>query len=195
MASLLDKTTFRIRIIRESALILVVIFATYLINIQLRVQIEQTDAAIVSENNLYGLREYHQETFDLLEQRLVAMKAITERIDKALPATEDIGDFLTILSTYGAKNGVVVNVSVGTAAISTIQKDGVALQTIAIAIDVNGEANALRQYINAIEHLPYFFAISGIDERRDPAKPGFRHLVIAGTLWTKPTQTLTQMQQ
>lgn len=195
MASLLDTKTFRLRILRELAIILAVILSTYIIDIQLRSRIEQIDNTIISQNSIYGLEQYHKETFDLLNQHLRNIHEIRDEINRALPPTEDIREFLKILDTYAQKHGVAMNLSVGTAVVSPIRQDDVSLQTIAIDISVGGEVNAIRAYIGELEHLPYFFTINTIDEKRDPAKPAFRQTVISGTLWTRPEQTLTQRQQ
>jgi hypothetical protein len=195
MASLLDKKTFRFRIIRESIIILVVILSTYVIDQQLRAQITQVNGTIVAENDLYGLHLIHKETYDILNEQLRAIRSIHAQINQALPPTEDIRDFLNILDTYAKKHGVITSINVGTAVVSDIKDGDVALQTIAMSIDINGEVNAVRGYIAELEHLPYFFTITNIDEKRDLAQAAFRHTVIAGTLWTKPQQALTQRQQ
>ncbi|HXK37680.1 MAG TPA: hypothetical protein VJ579_01275 [Candidatus Paceibacterota bacterium] len=195
MSSLLDKKTFRFRIIRESTLILVIILCTYIVSNQLRDRIGQINGTIISENNLYGLTQFRKETFDILGEHLRSMKELREQITRALPPTEDIREFLKILETYALKHGVAATIGVGAATITNIKTDNISLQAITIHIDVTGELSAVRAYIREIEHLPYFFTITNIDEKRDLNQPAFRHTIIAGTLWTKPEQTLTQRQQ
>jgi Tfp pilus assembly protein PilO len=195
MASLLDKKTFRFRIIRESLLIFVIILSTYFLGAQLRGRIEQINGTIIAENNLYGLTQFHKETFDLLNEHLRSIRELRDQIIRALPPTEDIREFLKILDTYALKHGVLTSVGVGAATVTNIKVNDVTLQAITINIDLTGELTAVRAYITEIEHLPYFFTITNINEKRDPTKPAFRHTIITGTLWTKPEQTLTQRQQ
>lgn len=195
MASLLDKKTFRFRIARESMLIFVVILSTYFLSMQLRAHIESINQTIIEENNLYSLRDIHKNTFNLLNEHLRAIRELHLQINNALPPTEDISEFLKTLDTYATKHGVLITTSVGSAAVSDLKLGKIALQTITITIGLNGESGAVRSYISEIEHLPYFFALTSIDERRDTAKPTIQHTVLSGTLWTKPEQTLTQRQQ
>ena len=195
MSSPLDKKTFRFRIARESIFIFVAILGTYFLIGQLRAHIEQVNSAIVAENNLYGLRELHRDSYALLDARLTAIRNLEDQINHALPPTEDIRDFLALLETYANKHGVKFSSSVGSVSVSSIKEDTVALQTITIAIDLSGELGAVRGYIADLEHLPYFFTITSINEHQDSTNPSFKHTVISGTLWTKPQQTLTQMQQ
>lgn len=195
MSALLEKKTFRFRIIRESVIISAVILGTYFLSMQLRTVIGQINATIITQNNIYGLHELHKETFDLLNEHLRSIKSLRTQIDLAYPPTEDISEFLKIIDTYATKHGVVANTVLGSATVSTIKQDDIALQTIAITIDITGEVTAIRSYIDELEHLPYFFGISSIDDKRDPQRPAFRRTMLSGTLWTKPEQTLTQRQQ
>lgn len=195
MAALLEKKTFRFRIIRELTIIFVVILGTYFSSMQLRSSIDQINTTIITQNNIYGLRELHKTTFDLLNEHLRSMKALRSQIELALPPTEDISEFLKIIDTYALKHGVSANTAVGSAVVTSIKQDSIALQTITITIDVTGEVTAIRSYIDDIEHLPYFFSINSVDDKRDPQRPAFRRTLLSGTLWTKPEQTLTQRQQ
>lgn len=195
MASLLDKKTFRFRIIRESGLIALIILGTFFATAQIKKHIEQVNGAIIAENSLYGMRQFQKDSFDALNEHLRSIQMLRDQITRALPPTEDIREFQKILDTFAQKRGVLATVAVGGVTPSTIKLGNITLQTITISIDITGETNAIRGYISEVEHLPYFFTITNFDEKRDPTKPASRHTILTGTLWTKPEQTLTQREQ
>lgn len=194
MATLLNKKTFYIRIIREAGITLMLVLLSYFVIAALRDQIMQVNTTIYTTQETRALRDFYETTYTQMHAQMNDITDAKRSISAALPATEDIREFLDMLNTLGTKHAVAIQVGVGSAQPDAIAYESIALRTIVFTIDARGQIQNIRKFVTDIEKLPYFFTIMSIEERSLGTASSERALTIRSKLWTKPEQVLTRMQ-
>ena len=143
--------------------------------------------ALISQINKTSLSIQEKRALkSTLEQRITSIAKMRDdlnkigeenynKIDNALPTTDNVSDFITIFDNLAARYSLKQNSSLGSLAPANIAShDGSQIYTMDYNISMSANIDSLINYIKGFEKLPFLPAIHGIDITSQSSAQGWR---------------------
>lgn len=150
-------------------------------------QISKISNSIQQKKTLSYILEKRTETISALKNDFEAVGEADKRIETALPATDNILDFVATLESLAAETSVQQSLKFGNPVPAGLGSGNLNISTIDYNLTLTGNVLILINYLKKFETLPYFSGISSISiaSRTDKGWEGDSTIGITAKLYTK----------
>lgn len=169
------------KVIKIGLQIIAVIFIASVSSVLLFRSINNKADEIFSKRVLYLANQKQQDLIFKLETDYKNLSSYFEKIEKAVPAPEDVIVFINKLNDLSVKNSVIQSFHLtGEPIISSASS----FKTVPFNLVLNGDFDNEIVYINEMESLPFFFSVDSFDILKDIGG-GSSQINIRGSLYTR----------